>query len=138
QCRRGPARRCQAPGVSDTSHPLVPPATPLLDLGGPTLRVGGVDGADGLAVSGDDGWVRPLVRALDGRRSARTVVAEAAAAGLDPVAVGDLLAGLRAAGLVTDVDPADLLAADAGPAARARTAVELPAAVGPGTVGPRR
>ena len=40
-----------------------------------------------------------------------------------------MLDGLRAAGLLVDLDPADLLASDAGPAAAARTAAELPTAV---------
>ena len=40
-----------------------------------------------------------------------------------------VLDGLRAAGLLLDLDAADLLAADAGPAAAARTAAELPAAL---------
>ena len=40
-----------------------------------------------------------------------------------------VLDGLRAAGLLLDVDAADLLAADAGPAAAARTAAELPTAL---------
>ncbi len=123
----------------DATHPLVPPATPLLRSPGSTLRIGGVDGDDGLVVAGAGSWVAPLVRSLDGRRSTRAVLADAEAGGLDPSAVQDVLDGLHAAGLRTDVDPADLLAADVGPAAVARTAVELPGALlspGPGSGGP--
>ncbi|MPQ99859.1 thiamine biosynthesis protein ThiF [Modestobacter sp. I12A-02628] len=116
--------------MTDAIHPLVPPATPLLELADSSLRIGGLDGADGLLVTGGGPWLAPLVRGLDGRRSTRTVLADAAATGLDPVAVHDLLDGLRSAGLRTDVDPADLLAAEAGPAARSRTAVELPGTLG--------
>ena len=46
-----------------------------------------------------------------------------------------MLDGLRAAGVLLDVDAADLLAADAGPAAAARTAAELPTALA-GAAGP--
>jgi bacteriocin biosynthesis cyclodehydratase domain-containing protein len=49
--------------------------------------------------------------------------------------VTGVLGGLRAAGLLLDVDPADLLAADGGPAAAARTATELPAALSSGAAG---
>jgi bacteriocin biosynthesis cyclodehydratase domain-containing protein len=47
-----------------------------------------------------------------------------------------VLDGLRVAGLLLDVDATDLLAADAGPAAAARTAAELPTALSSGTAGP--
>jgi hypothetical protein len=56
------------------------------------------------------------------------VLADASRDGLDPVAVTEVLDGLRASGLLLDLDAADLLAADAGPAAAARTGSELPAA----------
>jgi bacteriocin biosynthesis cyclodehydratase domain-containing protein len=112
--------------VSDSAHPLLPNTIPLLDAVPGSVRVGGVDSADGLRVESDDGWVRGLLRGLDGRRSQRAVLADAAATGLDPGAVRALLEALRRSGLLVDLDPADLLAADAGPAAGARTRVELP------------
>ncbi|NYJ04534.1 ThiF family adenylyltransferase [Petropleomorpha daqingensis] len=120
--------------MSDLAHPLLPRSVPLLADGTGALQVGGVDTADGVRVlPGDDG-VRNLLRGLDGRRSERAVVADAAREGLPPAAVRSLLHGLRSAGLLLDVEPADLLAADAGPAAQARTAAELPAAAaGAGT-----
>ncbi|MGZ4656582.1 MAG: ThiF family adenylyltransferase, partial [Blastococcus sp.] len=68
---------------------------------------------------------------LDGRRSQRAVLADTARAGADPATVRAVLEHLRAAGLVVDLDAADLLASDAGPSAAARAAAELPAAVSP-------
>ncbi|MGY1639429.1 ThiF family adenylyltransferase [Geodermatophilus sp. SYSU D00742] len=121
--------------MSETAHPLLPPTVPLLRsttaTGDVAVRVGGVDTTDGLLVSPGTG-LTSLLRGLDGRRAQRTVVAEAAHAGHDPTAVTALLDGLRAAGLLVDLDAADLLAAAAGPAAAARTRVELPAATGAG------
>jgi bacteriocin biosynthesis cyclodehydratase domain-containing protein len=73
-----------------------------------------------------------VLRGLDGRRAQRAVLADALRDGLEPAAVTAVLDGLRAAGLLIDVDPADLLAADAGPAAAARTATELPSALSAG------
>jgi bacteriocin biosynthesis cyclodehydratase domain-containing protein len=70
-----------------------------------------------------------VLRGLDGRRAQRAVLADALREGLEPAAVTAVLDGLRAAGLLIDLDPADLLAADAGPAAAARTATELPSAL---------
>src|SRR4051794_11053119 len=125
-------RRCDAASVSETAHPLLPASLPLLLSGPDGLQVGGVDSHDGLLVTADGGWVRALLRGLDGRRTQRTVLADADRDGLDPGAVRSLLGGLRAAGLLLDVDPADLLATHAGPAAEARTAVELPAALAGG------
>ena len=77
------------------------------------------------------GALTTLLRGLDGRRVHQAVLADAAGAGLDPAAVATLLDALRSAGLLVDVDAADLLASDAGPAAAARTAAELPAALLP-------
>jgi hypothetical protein len=76
-----------------------------------------------------------LLRSLDGRRTQCAVLADATRAGLDPAAVTALLDGLRAAGLLVDLDPADRLATDAGPAAAARTGAELPAALRDGGSG---
>ena len=115
--------------MSDTLHPLLPAATPLLRDDG-ALQVGGVDTGDGVVVP-DGGWVEPLLRDLDGRRGQRAVLGDARRQGLDPAAVTTVLEGLRAARLLVDLDPADLLAAGAGPAAAARTAAELPS--GPGS-----
>jgi hypothetical protein len=112
--------------VSDTAHPLLPAATPLLRHDD-ALQVGGVDSTDGVLVSPAGGELTALLRGLDGRRSQRVVLADASRAGLDTTTVTGLLDGLRAAGLVTDLDPADLLAAETGPAATARTATELSA-----------
>jgi hypothetical protein len=121
------------------THPLLPAAVPLLRRGADAVQVGGVDSTDGLLVSPAGSRVAALLRGLDGRRAQRAVVADAAGAGLDPRTVTSLLDGLRGAGLLVDLDPADLLAADAGPAAAARTAGELPvAAHGPGSWRSRR
>jgi hypothetical protein len=93
------------------------------------VQVGGVDGRDGLRVQPAGPALRTLLRNLDGRRSERTLRAEAQADGLPAEAVDQLLTGLRGAGLLHDLAPADLLAGDPGPAATARAAAELPAAV---------
>jgi hypothetical protein len=118
--------------VSDTSHPLVPATTPVLRHPDGSLRVGGVDSTDGLRVEPGAAWLAELVRGLDGRRSRRSVLADAADAGRDPMLVAALLDRLRTIGLLVDLEPADLLAEDAGPAAAARTAPELADAAGPG------
>ena len=117
------------PVVSDLAHPLLPRSVPLLADATGAVQVGGVDTADGLRVLPGDRRLHDLLRGLDGRRTQRTVVADAARTGLPPAAVRSLLDGLRSAGLLLDVDPAELLAADAGSAAHARTAAELPAAL---------
>lgn len=115
--------------MTESPHPLLPAGTPVLHLGGDALQVGGVDGRDGLRVHPAGPAVRSLLGGLDGRRSERTVRAEAQADGLPAGTVDQVLTGLRAAGLLHDLAPADLLAGDPGPAAAARAAVELPAAV---------
>ncbi|MGY1605112.1 ThiF family adenylyltransferase [Geodermatophilus sp. SYSU D00815] len=111
------------------THPLLPSSVPVLRDGPDAVRVGGVDSAPGLLVTRGGGWVRELLRSLDGRRAQRVVLADATRDGVDPAAVRALLEGLRATGLLVDVDPADLLASDAGPAAGTRTTAELPAAL---------
>jgi ThiF family len=116
--------------VSETAHPLLPAGTPVLRSADGSVRIGGVDSTDGLVAGA--GWVAGLVAGLDGRRPQRTVVADGVRAGVPPAQVHALLAALRDAGLLVDLDAADLLATGAGPAAAARTAVELPAAAGPG------
>jgi hypothetical protein len=121
--------RCDPPGVNDTHHPLLPAATPLLRAGGRVVQVGGVDSTDGVLLGPDGSGVAALLRGLDGRRAQRAVLADAARDGLDPTDVASVLDGLRAAGLLLDLDAADLLAADAGPAAAARTAAEIPGAL---------
>ncbi|HEX2072855.1 MAG TPA: ThiF family adenylyltransferase [Geodermatophilus sp.] len=115
--------------MSDTAHPLLPTSTPVLHRGAGEVQIGGVDSTDGLLVSPGSGELTALLRGLDGRRAQRAVLADATRAGLDPAAVGTLLEGLRATGLLVDLEAADLLAADAGPAAAARAAAELPAAL---------
>ncbi|TFV52337.1 ThiF family adenylyltransferase [Blastococcus sp. TF02A_35] len=114
--------------MSDSAHPLLPPATPLLHADGGAVQVGGVDSTDGLLLDPVPGLPN-LIRALDGRRSQRAVRAQAARDGLDPGLVDTALEALRGTGLLTDLDPADLLATGAGPAAAARARVELPSAV---------
>jgi hypothetical protein len=121
--------RCDPPGVNDAHHPLLPAATPLLRAGGRVVQVGGVDSTDGVLLGPDGSGVAALLRGLDGRRAQRAVLADAAREGLDPTDVASVLDGLRAAGLLLDLDAADLLAADAGPAAAARTAAEIPGAL---------
>ncbi|MCZ2859646.1 thiamine biosynthesis protein ThiF [Blastococcus sp. VKM Ac-2987] len=113
--------------MSDNAHPLLPAATPLLLGDGGSVQVGGVDSTDGLLLGPAPG-LAPLLRGLDGRRSQRAVRADAVREGLDPGLVDAALDALRAGGLLTDLDAADLLAVGAGPAAAARAAVELPAA----------
>jgi hypothetical protein len=115
--------------VSDTVHPLLPAATPLLRDGDAAVQVGGVDTGDGLLLDPDGAAVVALLRGLDGRRAQRTVLGDATRDGLDPGVVAQVLDGLRATGLLVDLDAADLLATDAGPGAAARTAAELPAAL---------
>jgi hypothetical protein len=115
--------------VSDASHPLLPPGTPLLRNGKAGVQVGGVDSTDGLLLGPDADGLAAFLRGLDGRRAQRTVLADAARGGLDPGGVASVLDGLRLTGLLVDLDAADLLASDAGPAAAARTATELPAAL---------
>jgi hypothetical protein len=122
------ARRCDAAWVSDTTHPLLPAATPLLHDDG-RVQVGGTDATDGLLLDTGGAAVTALLRGLDGRRAQRTVVGDAAGEGHDPDLVTQILDALRSAGILVDLDPADLLAADAGPAAAARAAPELPAAL---------
>jgi hypothetical protein len=118
--------------VTDSAHPLLPATVPVLRLAGPggaaAVQVGGADSADGLLVYPGTAGLTALLRGLDGRRTQHTVVTEAAAAGHDPAAVTALLDGLRAAGLLVDLDAGDLLASEAGPAAAARARAELPAA----------
>ncbi|MFW3171048.1 ThiF family adenylyltransferase [Geodermatophilus sp. CPCC 206100] len=119
--------------MNDSAHPLLPPTVPLLRLTGPggtAVQVGGTDTADGLLVAPCPDQLRALLRGLDGRRTQRSVVDEAARAGHEPAAVTAVLDGLRATGLLVDLDAADLLAGDAGPAAAARTRAELPAVAG--------
>ncbi|WP_324274130.1 ThiF family adenylyltransferase [Blastococcus brunescens] len=115
--------------MSDSAHPLLPAATPLLHDGTEGVRVGGVDTGPGLALGPEHTEVVALLRGLDGRRAQRAVLGDAVLAGFDPVVVEEVLEGLRAAGLLVDLDAGDLLASVAGPAAAARTAPELPAAL---------
>jgi hypothetical protein len=115
--------------VTESPHPLLPAATPVLRLDAEVLQVGGVDGGAGLRISPAGAEVTALLRRLDGRRSQRSVRGDAVADGLAGDVVDDLLTGLRSAGLLHDLAAADLLATDPGPAAAARAGVELPAAV---------
>ncbi len=121
--------------MTDAAHPLLPSGTPLLRGTDDAVQVGGVDSADGILLTQGGGWLRGFLRGLDGRRAQRAVLDDAAGAGQDPATVVAVLDALRAAGLIVDLDAADLLATDAGPAAAARAASELPAAVGPGAGG---
>ncbi|WP_040339036.1 ThiF family adenylyltransferase [Candidatus Blastococcus massiliensis] len=116
--------------MSDTAHPLLPAATPLLRRGVDSLQIGGVDSTDGLLVTPHPDGLAGLLRGLDGRRVQRAVLADAARQGLDPGAVSAVLDGLRATRVLVDVDAADLVASDAGPAAAARRAAEAPPAGG--------
>jgi hypothetical protein len=115
--------------VTDAARPLLPAATPLLRDGAAGVQVGGVDSTAGLLVGPGGAGLAALLRGLDGRRTQRAVLRDADRAGLDRPTVVRVLDGLRAAGLLLDVDAADLVAADAGPAAAARTAAELPTAL---------
>jgi bacteriocin biosynthesis cyclodehydratase domain-containing protein len=115
--------------VTDAAHPLLPAATPLLRAGTTAVQVGGVDSGAGMLITPDTAGLTALLRGLDGSRSRRAVLGDAERNGLDRSTVAHVLDGLRATGLLLDVDAADLLAADAGPAAAARTAAELPTAL---------
>jgi ThiF family len=115
------------PATTGGVHPLLPATTPLLRSGTAAVQIGGVDSTDGVLVCRADRRTAALLRSLDGRRTQRTVLADAAREGHDTAAVAELLESLRATGLLVDLEPADLLASDAGPAAAARTAAELPA-----------
>ncbi|WP_222266419.1 ThiF family adenylyltransferase [Modestobacter marinus] len=120
--------------MTESPHPLLPPGTAVLRLGGDgrtggAVQVGGVDGADGVRISSAGPGVDALLRRLDGRRSERQLRGESVAEGTPADVVDDVLGGLRAAGLVHDLTAADLLAIDPGPAAAARALTELPAAV---------
>lgn len=115
--------------MTDAAHPLLPASTPLLRDGAATVQVGGADSGPGLLITPDAARLAVLLRGLDGGRTQRAVLGDADRDGLDRATVVRVLDALRAAGLLVDVDAADLLAADAGPAAAARTAAELPTAV---------
>ncbi|MCZ2829649.1 ThiF family adenylyltransferase [Modestobacter sp. VKM Ac-2986] len=115
--------------MTESPHPLLPAATPVLRLDDDLVQVGGVDGRAGLRLHPAGTEVAALLRGLDGRRSERAVRSESVAAGFPVEVVEDLLAGLRGAGLLHDLAAADLLATDPGPAATARAGLELPAAV---------
>lgn len=117
------------PTMTESPHPLLPAATPLLRLEPDLLQIGGVDGRAGLRVHPAGSEVTDLLRRLDGRRSERTMRAESVADGVPGDVVDDLLAGLRGTGLLHDLAAADLLATDPGPAAVARAGLEMPAAV---------
>ncbi|MGY1833777.1 ThiF family adenylyltransferase [Blastococcus sp. SYSU DS0510] len=122
--------------MSDNAHPLLPAAIPMLAGDAGSVQVGGVDSTDGLLLLQPAAGLVPALRALDGRRSRRAVRAEAAGEGLPAGLVDAAVDALRSAGLVRDLDPADLLAIGPGPAAAARAAVELPAAgSSPGAAG---
>ncbi|SDO17928.1 Molybdopterin or thiamine biosynthesis adenylyltransferase [Klenkia soli] len=130
--------------MTDSHRPFLPRAVPVLRLAPGTLQIGGADGDPGLRVgplpADSSRALAVLLRGLDGNRPTAAVVAEGVAAGLDRAVVADVLAALRACGRLVDVSSTDLLAAAHTPAARARTEVELPAALGdgrPGTWGRR-
>jgi ThiF family len=117
--------------VNDTLHPLLPTSTPLL-RDGTGVQVGGVAAGTGVRVGPAAGWVEQLLRGLDGRRTQHAVLSDAAVSGADPSTAGALLEALREARLLVDLEPADLLAAGAGPSAAARTACEMPDAAAAG------
>jgi hypothetical protein len=126
--------------VTDSHRPFLPRATPLFRVRPAALQVGGADGDPGVRVGplapGPSAALQAVLRGLDGARTARAVLADAVAEGLDDELVADVLAALHRCGRLLQVSPADLLAAAHTPAARARAEVELPAALagaGPGS-----
>ncbi len=125
--------------MTDSDRPLLLPGTTVLQVDPATVQVGGADGDPGVQVGplppGAADAVAALVRGLDGTRTTRAVLAGAVADELDPVAVGDLLTGLRATGRVVDLAGADLLASSPAPGARSRDAPDLAAAAAAGGAG---
>ena len=102
--------------MTDAAHPLLPSATPLLRDGATAVQVGGVDSGAGVLIGRGGSGLAALLRGLDGRRALRAVLRDAERDGLDRGPVVRVLGGLRAAGLLLDVDAADLLAAASAPA----------------------
>ncbi len=125
--------------MTDSHRPFLPRTVPVLRVAPGTLQIGGADGDPGLRVgplpAGAAQALAALLRGLDGDRPVGAVLAEAVAAGLDRAVVVDVLDALRACGQLLEVSSADLLAAARTPAARARTEVELPAALAGGSPG---
>ncbi|GHE10464.1 ThiF family adenylyltransferase [Klenkia taihuensis] len=125
--------------MTDSDRPLLLPGTPVLRVDPASVQVGGTDGDPGVQVGplppGAADAVAALVRGLDGGRTTRAVLAGAVADALDPVVVGELLTGLRAGGRLVDLSTADLVASSPSPAARARDAADVAAAVGAGGAG---
>lgn len=125
--------------MTDSDRPLLLPGTTVLRVDPATVRVGGADGDPGVQVGplppGTADAVAALVQGLDGGRTTRAVLAGAVADALDPTAVESLLTALRAAGRLVDLSTADVLASSPAPAARARDAADLAAAVGAGGAG---
>lgn len=122
--------------VRDGSHPLLPETVPLLHCPDGGLQVGGVDSRDGVVISPGPAELRTALRealrGLDGRRTQRSVLDDAGRAGLDAADLAEVLDRLRATGLLVDLEAADLLATDAGPAGTARATAELASATEPG------
>src|SRR3954454_9987569 len=81
--RRQRTPRCAGtlPTVTEIPHPLLPTATPVLQLDGDVLQVGGVDGRAGLRISPAAPELTALLHRLDGRRSQRAVRTDAVTAG---------------------------------------------------------
>lgn len=125
--------------MTDSHRLFLPRAVPVLRVAPGTLQIGGADGDPGVRVgplpADSSQALATLLRGLDGDRPVGAVLAEGVAAGLDPAVVADVLEALRSCGRLLEVSSVDLLAAAHTPAARARTEVELPAALGDGATG---
>ena len=126
------APRWHPAAVTESPHPLLPAATPVLRLDADVLQVGGVDGGAGLRISPADAGARGPAAA-----AGRPAQPAARCAPTPWPADWPGRRGRRPARRAARRGPArststaaDLLAADAGPAAAARAGAELPAAAG--------
>lgn len=93
------ARRASSP----RSRPLLSTALRPVWRADGVLQLG-LDPARAVVLDGIDEPTAGVLLGLDGTRDERQVLADAAAHGLDPLTLGGLLADLRAAGVLAEVD----------------------------------
>ncbi len=104
--------RARTPGRG-AGRPLLPAALRPVWRSDQALQIG-LDPDRAVVVDGIDEPIAKALLGLDGTRTEAEVLAGAAEAGLDPDLVGDLLADLRAAGVLAEI-PAPHLAAPTPP-----------------------